>query len=245
MLHERTLTKSPLINVMIAAVLNASRGVRRDYSELSMLQNSKRNSDHFIAKTVERAHENIGMDLQKARPKFTFATEDMVLQADQEYWLIAPIVGLENLKRALPQFCVTVAYSRGEEIAAGIVYDVLRDEVFWAERGGGAYVNRERLRVSEPKKIEDSLCLVHPSQLAAVAKNPAINPDQIRVFNCPALDMAYVAAARADIYVGPEVSLLSIGTSKLLIQEAGGTYQPHGDSMVAGNGDTIRNLHLQ
>jgi myo-inositol-1(or 4)-monophosphatase len=245
MLHERTLTKSPLLNVMIAAVLNASRGVRRDYSELSMLQNSKRNSDQFVAKTIERAHENIGMDLQKARPKFTFATEDMALKADQEYWLIAPIVGLDNLKRALPQFCVTIAYSRGEEIAAGVIYDVLRDEVFWAEKGGGAYLNRERLRVSDPKRIEDSLCIVHTSQLAAVTEHASIKPEHIRLFDCPALDIAYVGAARADVYVGPELSLLSIGTSKLLIQEAGGAYQQHGDSVIAGNNDTIRNLAIR
>ena len=239
MLHERTLTKSPLLNVIIAAVLNASRAVRRDYSELSMLQNSKRNTDNFLAKTIERAHERIGEDLQKARPKFTFATEDMVLQADQEYWLIAPIVGLENLKRALPQFCITVSYGRGSEIAAGVIYDVLRDELFWAAKGEGAYVNRERLRVSEPKRIQDSLFLVHTSQLGAVSNHPAIHPDHIRMFNCPALDLAYVAAARADIYVGPDLSLLSTGASKLLLQEAGGAYQQHGDTIIAGNADIL------
>jgi myo-inositol-1(or 4)-monophosphatase len=244
MLHERTLTKSPLINVMIAAVLNASRGVRRDYSELSMLQNSKRSSDQFVSKTIQRTHEKIAEDLQKARPKFTFATEDMVLNADQEYWLIAPLVGLENLKRALPQFCVTVAYSRGKEIAAGVIYDVLRDEVFWAEKGGGAYLNRERLRVSAPKQIEDCLYLVHPSQLSTVSKNTSVNTAQIRVFNCPALDIAYVAAARADVYIGSDLSLLSIGTSKLLLQEAGGAYKIFDNAVITGNVDTIRALIL-
>ncbi|MBM3519061.1 MAG: inositol monophosphatase, partial [Alphaproteobacteria bacterium] len=141
--------RSALINVMWGAAGKAARVLARDFGEIQQLQVSARGPDRFAAAAVRRAAGILRQELVRARPGFGYQDPDGLLGGDaDDRWLVEPLDGQTNFRHAIPHFAIVACALRRGEALAGIAYDLLRDELFWADRGQGAYMNEHRLRVS-------------------------------------------------------------------------------------------------
>jgi len=238
--------KSPVINVMEAAARKASRGLIRDFGEVEQLQVSKKGPADFVSAADLRVEKILREELAKARPGWALVTEEKggSLPRDKEdAWIVDPIDGTTNFLHGIAHFCVTIAHWRKGEIVAGIIYQPIGDEMYWAEKGMGAYHNRRRLRVSARQNLGDAVIATgipwkgkekHPRYMATLA---AVTPEVagIRRFGAAALDLAWVAAGRFDGFWEYGLLPWDIAAGILLIREAGGAVSDMdgGDDMLA------------
>lgn len=238
--------KSPVINVMEAAARKASRGLIRDFGEIEHLQVSKKGPSDFVSAADLRVERILREELSKARPGWGLVTEEHgggIPTNKEDVWIADPIDGTTNFLHGIPHFCLTIAHWRRGEIVAGIVYQPIGDELFWAEKGMGTYHNRRRLRVSARQNLGDALIATglpfrgkekHPRYMDTLA---AVVPEVagVRRFGAAALDLAWVAAGRFDGFWEYGLSPWDIAAGILLIREAGGavTDMDGGDAMLA------------
>jgi len=238
--------KNPVTNVMEAAARKASRGLIRDFGEIEHLQVSKKGPADFVSAADLRVEKILREELSKARPGWALVAEERggSLPTDKEdAWIVDPIDGTTNFLHGIPHFCVTIAHWRKGEIVEGIVYQPIGDELFWAEKGMGAYHNRRRIRVSVRQNLSDSLIATglpfkgkpkHDRYMATLA---AVTPEVagIRRFGAAALDLAWVAAGRFDGFWEYGLSPWDIAAGIVLIREAGGavTDMDGGNEMLA------------
>ncbi len=243
--------KSPIINVMEAAARKAARGLIRDFGEVEQLQVSRKGPADFVSAADLRVERVLTAELTKARPRFSLLMEESGARSGSdtdEAWIVDPIDGTTNFLHGIPHFAITVAHRRGDEIVAGIVYQPLLDEFFWAEKNIGAYLNNRRLRVSARQHMADALIATglpfkgrpkHPEYLKTLA---AVLPKVagVRRFGSAALDLAWVAAGRYDGFGEVELSPWDIAAGILLVREAGGsiTDMAGGQAMLA-SGDVL------
>jgi myo-inositol-1(or 4)-monophosphatase len=244
-------TRSPLINVMAAAAQKAGRFLVRDFGEVEHLQVSLKGPADFVSVADRRAEEVIFRELSKARPRFGFLMEErgVVEGSDtSNRWVVDPLDGTTNFLHGVPHFCVSIALERDGDFLAGVVYQPITDELFWAEKGAGAWVNTRRLRVSARKSMEEAVFALgiprralddNPdfhAQLAALIAGTA----GVRRFGSAALDLAYVAAGRFDGYWEPGLSPWDMGAGIVLVREAGGyATAMDGRSNPARDGDIV------
>lgn len=254
-------TRSPDINVMCSAATRAARRLMRDYGELDALQASPKGTASFLAESVRRTTDNLVYELGRARPDFSIdiAGQGTVQRPHDRSprWVIDPINGVENFSRALPMFAMSMAVVMGVEPVAGVVYDPLRDEMFWAERGSGAFMNDGRLRVNDRRPAKDMIVNIEPA--GAPAPEPSETeptalilptaPMAWRSLGSPALSLAYVASSRLDgVWVkGADSRGMLAGIT--LVREAGGQIDFMGnpdplssESLLAGNGTVHKQL---
>jgi myo-inositol-1(or 4)-monophosphatase len=238
--------KSPVINVMEAAARKASRGLIRDFGEIEHLQVSKKGPSDFVSAADLRVEKILREELSKARPGWGLVTEEHgggIPTNKEDVWIADPIDGTTNFLHGIPHFCLTIAHWRRGEIVAGIVYQPIGDELFWAEKGMGTYHNRRRLRVSARQNLGDALIATgipwkgkekHPRYMDTLA---AVVPEVagIRRFGAAALDLAWVAAGRFDGYWEYGLFPWDIAAGILLVREAGGAVSDidGGDEMLA------------
>ena len=224
---------SALINVMTSAVQKAARGLVRDFGELENLQVSRKGLGDFVSAADHRSEQIIIDELQKARPSFGFITEEtgIIEGENSEYtWVVDPLDGTNNFIHGVPHFCVTVALKKNDEVIAGVTYDPIKDDLFWAEKGAGAYVNRRRLRVSARDQLDACLvgfggpCRTPEETKQMLNRLEALRPvvAGLRRMGAAALDLAYVAAGKFDAYVEENLSIWDKAVGILLVQEAGG-----------------------
>lgn len=155
-------TRSAIINVMVSAVQKASRGLVRDFGEVENLQVSRKGPADFVSAADLKAEKILRGELAKARPDFGFLMEEggsvPAREGSEGYrWIIDPLDGTHNFLHGIPHFAITVALEREGEVIAGVTYDPLRDEMYTAEKGGGAFVNGRRIRVSSRRQLVDSI----------------------------------------------------------------------------------------
>ena len=226
--------RSPIMNVMHKAVEKAAFGLRRDFGEVENLQISKKGPGDFVSAADLKAEKILREELSKARPGYGFLMEESgeVAGTDpfQHRWIIDPLDGTTNFLHSIPHFAISVALTRGDELVAGIIYDPIKDELFSAERGQGAFLNDRRIRVSARRRIADCVCAtgipharrgdhdMFEGQLRRVMDKSA----GIRRFGAAALDLAYVAAGRVDGYWENNLNAWDIAAGLLLVREAGG-----------------------
>lgn len=238
--------KSPVTNVMEAAARKASRGLIRDFGEIEHLQVSRKGPADFVSAADLRVERILREELSKARPGWALVTEEKggAHPADKEdAWIADPIDGTTNFLHGIPHFCVTIAHWHKGEIVAGIIYQPIGDELYWAERGMGAYHNRRRIRVSARQNLADALVATglpfkgkpkHPRYMETLA---AVTPEVagIRRFGAAALDLAWVAAGRFDGFWEYGLHPWDMAAGILLIREAGGAVSDMngGDEMLA------------
>ncbi len=238
--------KSPVINVMEAAARKASRGLIRDFGEVENLQVSRKGPADFVSAADLRVERILREELSKARPGWALLAEEKggVLPTDKEdAWIVDPIDGTTNFLHGIPHFCLTIAHWKKGEIVAGIIYQPIGDELFWAEKGMGAYHNRRRLRVSARQNLSDAVIATglpfkgkekHPRYVDTLA---AVMPEVagVRRFGAAALDLAWVAAGRFDGFWEYALMPWDIAAGILLVREAGGavTDMDGGDAMLA------------
>ncbi len=225
--------RSALINVMIGAARKAARALIRDFGEVQHLQVSKKGPADFVSAADRHAEDLIYRELKKVRPAYGFLMEErgVVEGTDtSNRWLVDPLDGTTNFLHGLPHFAISIALERDQNLVAGVVYEPIHDEMFWAEKGGGAFLNDRRIRVSARRRIDESIFAtgipfkgksdhaVFLRQLEAVMAVSA----GVRRFGAAALDLAYVAAGRYDGFWETGLHPWDVGAGIVLIREAGG-----------------------
>ena len=151
---------SPHINIITKACMKASRSLIRDFGEIEKLQVSTKGPGDFVSSADKRTEKIIIQELQKAHPDYGIITEESgIINRDniKNRWIIDPIDGTMNFLNGIPQFAISVGYEENNEIKCGVIFDPIKNEMFFAEKGNGAYLNNTRIRVSNKKKLEDSL----------------------------------------------------------------------------------------
>ena len=234
--------RSSLINVMEKAARKAARGLLHDFGEVEQLQVSRKGPADFVSAADIKAEKTLRFELEKARPDFGFILEESgeIAAKDGEHrWLIDPLDGTTNFLHGIPHFCINIAVEKFQkrpsgklrrEIIAGITFDPIRDELFWAEKGQGAYLNERRLRVSGRTKLAESVISTgipvqgrsdHEAFLARLA-SMMDKVAAIHRMGSAALDLAYVAAGRYEGFWEERLNAWDIAPGLLLVREAGG-----------------------
>ena len=226
--------RSALINVMVSAAFKAARGLNRDFGEVENLQVSRKGPADFVSTADLRAEKILFEELSKARPEFGFLMEERGSKAStgdtQARWIVDPLDGTTNFLHGLGHFAISIAVEERGRIVAGVIYDPIKNELFWAERGRGAYLNDQRLRVAARRRLDVALLAtgipfkgrggqdIFEAELSHFMGQVA----GIRRFGSAALDLAYVAAGRFDGFWERNLAPWDIATGVLMVQEAGG-----------------------
>jgi myo-inositol-1(or 4)-monophosphatase len=251
--------RSALINVMTGAALKAARGLIRDFGEVEQLQVSIKGPGEFVSTADLKAERVLRTELTKGRPGYGFLMEESGATAGSDAkncWIVDPLDGTTNFLHGLPHWAISIALEREGEIVAGVVYEPLRDEMFWAEKGAGAFLNDRRLRVSARRQLSEAVIGTgipfaqrgdHESYLGTLGAVMAATSG-VRRFGAASLDLAYVAAGRLDGYWEFGLAPWDIAAGILLVREAGGyvTDLAGGHGML-GSGDVLAandHLHL-
>ena len=206
------------LNIMIKAVEKASKSVIRDFGEIEKLQVSKKGPYDFVTKTDMHVEKILIEELSKTKKNYSFLSEEVgvVINKDKEnVWIIDPIDGTTNFLHGIPHFAICIALQSNGEIVSGLIYDPIKDEMFFSEKNKGAFLNNQRLRVS--KKISLDECLFSSNHEGVKFSN--LN---MRYSGCAALDLAYVASGRLDGFFHNKINLWDIAAGTLMVQEAGG-----------------------
>ena len=236
---------SPNINIIIKAIDNITDRLARDFGEIENLQNNPRSVIKFTNSCYKRIKENLANDLSKFHKDYNieFADGDKVINNEEAKYsyIIQPIDGLFNLSRAIPYFSTAIAleYNNGskKEIIAIVVMSVANNELYFAEKGSGAFLNNRRIRVSKRDLTHDILCLVSNKELLnhSLTKNTKFN---FRLNNVPTLDIAYLASGRADLYLlGNKQPNKIIQAMILMLKEAGGDISEKEDMIILNNSE--------
>ena len=225
--------RSPLISVMTDAAQKAARSLKRDFGEVENLQVSRKGPGNFVSAADTRAEEVLRGALEKARPGYGMVLEEggRIEGTDATHvWHVDPLDGTTNFLHGIPHFCISIGLEREGTIVAGVIYDPIKDEMFVAERGKGAYLNNRRMRVAARREMADAVAYcglphlgrpAHPRFLAELASVMAVSAG-LRRMGAAALDMAYVAAGRADLYWERDIKTWDMAAGLVLIREAGG-----------------------
>ncbi len=242
------MARSALLNIMVQAAHKAGRSLTRDFGEIENLQVSRKGPADFVSNADRQAEEVVFEELTKARPTYSFLMEEggEVKGTDgQHRWLVDPLDGTTNFLHAIPLFAVSIALERNGELVAGVVYNPVTDELFTAEKGGGAWMNNKRLRVAGRKNLSDGViaCGIKLTGTADDARtlkqlahiSPAVAG--IRRTGSAALDLAWTAAGRFDGYWEAGLKPWDIAAGMLLVREAGGFHSDYAgkpNSLVNG-----------
>jgi len=227
---------SPLMTVMVAAARKAGRALIRDFGELENLQVSRKGPADFVTRADLKAEETLFAELTKARPGYGFLGEErgFIEGTDKTHrWIVDPIDGTLNFMHGMPHFAISVGLEREGQLIAGIVYNPVRDELFWAEKGRGAWLNARRLRVSARRTLAEGVIatgipfLGKPghAQFLKELHQIAGKTAGVRRFGSAALDLAWVAAGRFDAFWDRDLKLWDIAAGVVLVREAGGLCQ--------------------
>ena len=205
------------LNIMIKASEKASKILIRDFGELENLQVSKKGPKDFVTNADIKAEKIIIEELKKARPNYSIISEENGVEKNKDesnFWIIDPIDGTTNFLHGVPHFAISIALQSNNEMVCGLIYDPIKDELFYAEKNHGAYFNNQRIRVSKKREIDECLFAVGKGKY---------NPDLIyRRSGSAALDLAYVASGRFDGYFQDNLNLWDIAAGIIIVKEAGG-----------------------
>jgi len=243
--------RSALINVMVKAAEKAAKSLKRDFGEVEHLQVSRKGPADFVSTADMESQRILREELGKSRPDFGFVMEEDDKMVDTskkaERWIVDPLDGTTNFLHGLSHWSISIAAEREGEVVAGVIYDPLKDEMFWAEKGLGAYNNNKRMRVSARKDLADCLIATGLPFKGVMKTKPhfqaelmAVMPEVagIRRFGSAALDLAYVAAGRYDGYWEAGLKTWDIAAGLLILKEAGGfivSFSPKEDPLVSGD----------
>ena len=203
---------------MIKAVEKASKSVIRDFGEVEKLQVSKKGPRDFVTKTDKNVEKILIEELSKIKSNYSFLSEEVgkIDNKDKDnIWIIDPIDGTTNFLHGIPHFAICIALESKKEIISGLIYDPIKDEMFYAEKNKGAYLNNQRLRVSNKNLIDE--CLFSSNHEGVKFSN--LN---MRYSGCAALDLAYVASGRLDGFFHNKINIWDVASGALLVKEAGG-----------------------
>ena len=224
------------LNLMLKAARRAGKSLVKDFREVENLQVSTKGPGDFVSKADREAERMIKEDLMGARPTYGWLGEESAPEAGADptrRWLVDPLDGTTNFLHGMPHWAVSIALEHKGEIVSAVVFDAAKDEMFWAEKGAGAWMNERRLRVSGRRQMHEAVFATGvpfgakktlPAMLADLARlMPACAG--VRRWGAASLDLAYVAAGRFDGYWERELQAWDIAAGVLLVREAGGIVQ--------------------
>lgn len=244
----------PLVTIMVRAAEAASKSLARDFGECEQLQISKKGPSDFVTAADRRAEKSIQNTLAKFRPDFGFLMEEsgeIEGKDKSRRFIVDPLDGTNNFLHGVPHWCITIAAEEDGEITHGITFDVVRNEMFWAAKGQGAFLQNRKMRVSSRDKLEMSLvATIAPSNGRGGAEDFAKDMTRVlpavagvRIGHSTALDLAYVAAGRYDAFWAHGGKAWDVAAGILLVREAGGLVSEldggkntvYGGSLLAAN----------
>ncbi len=250
-------TPSALVKVMIDAARKAARGLIRDFGEVAELQVSKKGTADYVSAADLKAEQVLFEALSKARPGYSFLAEErgLVEGTDKTHtFIVDPLDGTTNFLHSIPQFAINIALERDGQVVAAVTYNPIANEMFWAERGKGAFVNDRRLRVAARRDLLECVLATgipfagRPghAQFLKELHQVAQRVSGVRRFGSAALDLAWVAAGRFDGYWERSLSAWDIAAGVLLVTEAGGmvTAPDGGPVDLAKGGVCAGNLEI-
>ena len=211
---------SPNLNLMIRACEKASKVIIRDFGELENLQVSKKGPKDFVTKTDKRVEKILIDELSRLKKNYSFITEEtgkILNQNKDVFWIIDPIDGTTNFLHGIPHFAISIALQMQGEITTGLIFDPIKDEIFYAEKNCGSFFNNNRIKVSKKTDIDE--CLFSSNCEGIKIGYPKLN---MRNTGCAALDLAYVSCGRFDGYFHDKINIWDIAAGKIIIEEAGG-----------------------
>ena len=206
------------LNLMIKACEKASKILIRDFGEIEKLQVSKKGPSDFVTNSDLKTEKIIIEELTKGRPDYSIISEENGIKKNKDNkntWIIDPIDGTINFLHGIPHFAISIALKHDDEITSGLIFDPIKDEMFYAEKDNGAFLNNKRIRVSKKNNIKE--CLFATSGL--IEKKMDFS---YRKSGSAALDMAYIACGRYDGYFQKNLHLWDIAAGLILVKEAGG-----------------------
>jgi myo-inositol-1(or 4)-monophosphatase len=237
---------SALINVMVKAARHAGRSLKRDLGEVENLQVSLKGPANFVSMADRRAEEMLYSDLAKARPGYGFIGEEggMRVGDDKTHtWIVDPLDGTTNFLHGIPQFAISIALQREGTVIAGVIYNPANEELYTAERGKGAFLNDQRLRVAGRRKLGE--CVIACGLPHIGRGNHELSRMEmaelqdkvagLRRFGAASLDMAFVAAGRLDGYWERNLQAWDMAAGQIVVREAGGIV-----SGIFGNDDALK-----
>ena len=244
--------RSALLNVMVSAATKAGRQLTKDFNEVENLQVSRKGPADFVSKADLRAEQIVFDELRKARPTYAFLMEEggEVAGTDgQHRWIVDPLDGTTNFLHSIPLFAVAIALERANEIVASVIYNPILDELYTAEKGGGAWLqDRKRLRVAGRRHLADAVVCtgiktqgtgndtLQLRQLASI--NPAVAG--IRRSGSISMDMAWLASGRYDAIWEAGLAPWDVAPGLLMVKEAGGMVTDYaGTSGSVWNGQVV------
>ena len=206
------------LNIMIKACEKASKILIRDFGEIEKLQVSKKGPADFVTNSDLKAEKIIIEELKKAKPNYSILSEENGIENNKDKintWIIDPIDGTINFLHGIPHFAISIALKSYDEIVSGLIFDPIKNEIFFAEKNSGAFFNNHRIRVSKKNEINDCL-------FATGGKSKKQLDLQYRKSGSAALDMAYVAAGRCDGFWQRNLNYWDIAAGIIIVKEAGG-----------------------
>jgi len=241
--------RTPLMNVMTAAAMKAARGLKRDFGEVAMLQVSRKGPADFVSAADKKSEKVLFEELSKARPGYSFRMEEsgIVEGRDKTHvWHIDPLDGTTNFLHGIPHFAISIGLERDGQLVAGLVYNPVTDEMYVAEKGQGAYLNNQRLRVAQRTNFNEAVVVCGMPNIGRGDHRQFLNEAAqvmaqaagMRRYGAAALDLAYIAAGRFDIYWERQLSTWDMAAGAVLVREAGGYVSDitgHGGFMETGD----------
>ncbi len=225
---------SPQMNIIYKACNKASKSLIRDFGEIEKLQVSTKGPGDFVSTADKKSEKIIIEELLKAHPDYGILSEEagqINKENQNNKWIIDPIDGTTNFLNGIPQFAISIAYEEKGEVVSGIIFDPIKNEMFFAEKGSGAYLNNSRIRVSNKKKLKESILVTGGPRFSSkkraeifeeYIKISNIVDAPIRKFGSAALDIANVACGRFDGYWQWELNYWDIAAGLIILKEAGG-----------------------
>ena len=257
----------PVIVVMEKACRSAAKGLVRDFGELEKLQISKKDKNDFLSSADLRASETISYNLNKDRPDFLQIDEESFIQKDLEklngddhVFIFDPLDGTKNFIHGNGYFSISIALMHKKEIIAGVTYNPILNELFWAYKGSGSWINNQRLRVSQRNKLEGTMFatgvqIKHEDIIdRGIAQiSNMLKLTSIRIMGSAALDLANVASGKFDGFWVSRLNLWDIAAGIILVKEAGGVcfniegkeFNPFKDEVLVASSTAISNQFLK
>ena len=205
---------------MIKACEKACKVIIRDFGEIEKLQVSKKGPKDFVTITDKNVERILIDQLSKSKKNYSFITEEtgkIINKNNNVFWIIDPIDGTLNFLHGIPHFAISIALQKDNEIISGLIFDPIKNEIFYAEKNNGSYLNNSRIRVSKKSNLEKCLFATNNDGIKSVY--PRLN---LRNTGCAALDLAYVSCGRFDGYFHNNINLWDVAAGKIIIEEAGG-----------------------
>ena len=240
---------SPNINVMVKACRKAAKILIRDFGEVEKLQVSLKGPGDFVTVSDKRVEKILIDELQRARPNYSILSEEIgLIKKDEEFkWIIDPIDGTANFLHGVPHFGISIGLEHNKEIICGIIYDPIKNEMFFAEKGNGSYLNDQRMRVSARSKLMDCIIFTGGPTYKSNDEDKKLSLKEyekfsskvgipLRKMGSASLDMAYVAAGRCDGFWQRNLNYWDIAAGIILVKESGGFVTDfHGENKYIQN----------